>query len=201
MTKKSDPVYDVEATPIIEGAEKPPFGGKVEFETYFSDKVEEGAELVRYTCPACGDDIVQDADARLTVNLDAVPVCSATCQAKSNHEVEVKRELERLQLAYCEMDRIEHEHKQFYKDRAALLSRIEELAGVGYHFQDEEGVVYEIAPKKGQWVDFSPYEMHRTRRDTDVSGRGSLSLDRAEELGYEVARKRAKAKKEIAENE
>lgn len=159
-------------------------------------------EDAEYPCSFCEATVKQDADMDILTDLKGNAVCSHLCQtaandriqAEANYDLEIKDAI----AAYVELDRLEHAHKQFYKDRAAAFARIEALIGVGGHFSDDAGIVYEIAPKKGQWVDFTPYEMHRTRRDTDASGKGSMTLDRAEELGYEVERKKAKPKAKTA---
>lgn len=155
-----------------------------------------------FNCSFCDTLVKQDADMDIKVTLKGLPVCSNLCLETANAEIEAEAahtlEVNAAIKAYVELDRIEYAHKQFYKDRAAALARLETLIGVGSHFQDAAGTVYEIAPKKGQWVDFTPYEMHRTRRDTDASNKGSLALDRAEELGYEVERKKAKPKAKTA---
>jgi hypothetical protein len=152
-----------------------------------------------FTCSFCEAKVIQDAEDTIRLDLDANPVCSLLCEEASNkriidarnHALEVADAIK----AYVELDLVEHEHKAYYKERKAAFVRLQELIGVGGHFQDAAGTVYEVAAKTGQWVDFTPFEIHRTRRDTDASGKGSLTLDRAEELGYEVERKKAKPRK------
>jgi hypothetical protein len=158
--------------------------------SYMSDRIEESheAELVRYVCPACKDEIVQDAEDTLIVDLDANPVCSTDCQAKANHEVEVRRELEKVQEEYAELDALDETYKEWSKKRAAAHARIVELAGVGHHFEASTGVRYITDTRKGAWIDFTPYEMkHSKRFDTD---KHTFTVERQEELGYEVDRKR-----------
>ncbi len=65
------------------------------------------------------------------------------------------------------------------ESRAAVIAE----SGIGAFFQDDDGTVYHTADKKGQWVDFTPFEIQRTRREA----KGTLSLTAAKEAGYEVS--------------
>lgn len=152
---------------------------------------------VEYICYLCKAIVRQDAEEEISIDDRGNPVCSRTCRAGAISATDkTKAALTAIELAtreYVRLDLEEAEHRAFYKSRSAAAQRIVELVGVGGHFQDAAGTVYEVAPVKGKWVDFTPYEVARTRRGTEP--RGSLSLERAEELGYEVLRKRKASKK------
>jgi hypothetical protein len=68
------------------------------------------------------------------------------------------------------------------------LKRVtEQLAkevGIGGHFQDTEGTVYQVEETQGKFVHFDRFEIKRTRRVGEKAG--SLSLTKAKELGYTV---------------
>ncbi len=188
-------------SPCPNGCPIPAIPEGVTPERYYSDEVEEAreneAELVRYTCTGCGDEIIQDAEDTLIVDLDANPVCSTDCQAKANHAVEVRRELRAAEQKYADLDEQAERVKQWHKDHAAALARLVELAGVGHHFEADNGVRYIVDPRKGAWVDFTPFEMkHSKRFEADTH---TFTMIRQEELGYPVE-KRGK-KKETAKNE
>lgn len=165
---------------------------ELEFPSYMSDRVEEeyNRQKEHYTCPACDREINTPEGAEIFVNLDGVPVCSHSCQSLSNGPIIAKRHLREAERRYAELDLQEEAHKAYYRERAAALKTLIELAGVGHSFQGPTGIVYETAEKRGTWVDFTPYEMKHTKRPWDE--KGTLSLDRAEELGFQVERKRAK---------
>jgi hypothetical protein len=56
--------------------------------------------------------------------------------------------------------------------------------GLGGHFQDADGTVYQIEETNGKFVYFDRFEIKRTRRVGEKAG--SLSLTKAKELGYAV---------------
>ena len=56
--------------------------------------------------------------------------------------------------------------------------------GVGGHFQDTDGTVYQVEESTGKFVYFDRFEIKRTRRAGEKAG--SLSLTKAKELGYAV---------------
>lgn len=167
-------------------------------EVYMSDKIEDaGAERVEYTCDECKTLVTQDPEERLLIDLDGSPVCSHDCQAKANHRIEVRRELEKVQEEYAELDALDETYKEWSKKRAAALTRIVELGGIGYHFEASNGIRYLADPRKGVWTDFTPYEMkHSKRFDGD---KHTFTVERQEEHGYEVDKTRKK--KETKTNE
>lgn len=63
-----------------------------------------------------------------------------------------------------------------------LKTAVVQETGLGTYFQDEEGIVYHTASKSGTWVDFTPFEIQRTRRPGEA--KGTLSLKEAKEAGF-----------------
>jgi len=93
--------------------------------------------------------------------------------------------VEDLTEIYC---RLESEFHYLIKPQLDKLRdikhRLVAAAGIGHMFQGPDGVVYQIAEKRGQWVDFTPFEITRTRRPGE--SKGSLSLTAARDAGFEV---------------
>jgi hypothetical protein len=74
--------------------------------------------------------------------------------------------------------------KQMKELKPALQDLMAEI-GIGKHFQDSKtGAVYEITIPKGTYISFDPISYERTRLEGE--SKGSLSLKKAEELGYTV---------------
>lgn len=99
---------------------------------------------------------------------------------------DINNDAQRLKDAryrYAQYDQLYNEvAKPILDARRAALAEIAELAGVGETFQDDEGIVYRLCEKKGQWIDFTPYEIKRTQR---VYGESNvLARKTAEELGF-----------------
>lgn len=73
-------------------------------------------------------------------------------------------------------------------DVKELNSEIENLLttiGVGKSFQDpEDGVVFEVVVPTGTFVNFKKVDYERTKRTGEA--RGSLSMTRAKELGFQI---------------
>jgi len=74
--------------------------------------------------------------------------------------------------------------KPFFEQYRAAKEAVIEESGTNAFFQDDQGVVYHTTEKKGQWVDFFPFDIHRTRRGDEKQG--SLSLTMAREAGFVV---------------
>lgn len=68
-----------------------------------------------------------------------------------------------------------------YDDAVANLSRIMKI---GDHFQDDEGIVYQLTPQEWVKVKVKPVIVNRTRREGERTG--DLSMTSARDLGYEV---------------
>lgn len=80
--------------------------------------------------------------------------------------------------------------KQYLKERDELAKQIAERLGVGHHWQDEDGTVYQVGRWQGTFVAPKEYQVDRTRREGEKQG--GLSLTAARELGYIVEGKAAK---------
>lgn len=75
--------------------------------------------------------------------------------------------------------------KDEYKAKKKELHEVAEKIGVGGHFQDPETkLVYEIIVPTGTFISFDSIGYQRTK--TSDEKKGSLSMKRAEELGYTV---------------
>jgi poly-beta-hydroxyalkanoate depolymerase len=92
--------------------------------------------------------------------------------------------LTELHLKLIELDRKKAEVKKFYEDYANALEELTKEFGVGHHFQDDQGIVYQIVEQDGKWVTFDRLAVDRTKRPNE--DRGSLSVKKAKELGYSV---------------
>jgi len=88
------------------------------------------------------------------------------------------------QIAFVKLDKKKTECKKiFEKYKESIQSLVDEM-GVGGNFQDDDGTVYLIDECEGKFVYFDNFEVKRTRREDET--RGSLSIKKAKELGYEL---------------
>lgn len=85
---------------------------------------------------------------------------------------------------YAELDKRYAELRPFFDELKAAKAAVINECGTDEFFQDSDGIVYYTAEKKGQWIDFTPYEILRTRRPGEK--KGSLSLMVAKDAGFEV---------------
>lgn len=89
------------------------------------------------------------------------------------------------QKTYVELDKkYAADFKPFLDELKAARQAVIDEIGLGSFFQDTDGTVYHTSEKKGQWIDFTPHEIQRTRRAGEA--KGSLSLTAAREAGFEV---------------
>lgn len=88
------------------------------------------------------------------------------------------------QRRFVELDKKKAEYKDFLEQYKTAVNELVEEIGLGGHFQDAEGVVYQAAECDGKFVYFDKFEIKRTRRADERAG--SLSLKKAQELGYGV---------------
>lgn len=88
------------------------------------------------------------------------------------------------QAKYIELEKKKEQYKAYLEELKEVIEKLENEMGVGGHFQDSDGTVYQVAEHKGRFVHFDKYEIKRTRRQGERSG--SLSLTAAKDLGYEV---------------
>jgi hypothetical protein len=87
-----------------------------------------------------------------------------------------------LQKKYVELEKIKYEFKDRLEELKIVTQALAENMGIGGHFADEEGTVYQIEKAKGTYVYFQEFEVLRTRREGEK--KGTLSMFKAKELGY-----------------
>lgn len=92
--------------------------------------------------------------------------------------------LTNTQLRYIELEKKKEEYKKFIEELKETTELLAKEIGVGGHFQDLEGTVYQVEEVTGKFVYFDKLEVKRTRRNGEKAG--SLSLVKAKELGYTV---------------
>ena len=95
-----------------------------------------------------------------------------------------KRMLSKAQLKYIELEKKKQEYKLFLEEFKEATEALSKEMGLGGHFQDMEGTVYQVHDAEGRFVHFDKFEVKRTRRDGERAG--SLSLTKAKDLGYDV---------------
>lgn len=88
------------------------------------------------------------------------------------------------QLRFIELEKKKEEIKKFYEEFKQVTEQLAEEVGIGGHFKDSEGTVYQVVVPEGKFVPFDKVSYIRTRRSHEK--RGDLSLTKARELGYEV---------------
>lgn len=89
-----------------------------------------------------------------------------------------------LQKKFVKMDKEKDEHKKFFDEYYETVESLFDELGEGKAFQDEDGTVYLTEVPKGRFVDYKTKSIVRTRREGEK--KGSLSLKKAQELGFEV---------------
>lgn len=100
---------------------------------------------------------------------------------KDNTEVGM---LTDTQARYIELEKKKEAYKAYLEELKEVTEQLVSEIGIGGHFQDGEGTVYQVADAVGRFVHFDKHEVKRTRRNGERSG--SLSLTDAKNLGYEV---------------
>ena len=88
------------------------------------------------------------------------------------------------QKKYIELEKKKQEYKVFLEEFKEVTSQLHKEMGLGGHFQDAEGTVYQIFEAEGRFVHFDKFEVKRTRREGERAG--SLAITKAKELGYDV---------------
>lgn len=94
--------------------------------------------------------------------------------------------LSEAQRKFIELEKKKNEVKKYFEDLQVATEALAEEIGVGGHFQDEEGTVYQIVVPEGRFVKFEQIGYQRTRRAHLDEKKGDLSLSKARELGYTV---------------
>lgn len=87
---------------------------------------------------------------------------------------------------FLELERKKADIRQYFNELKEATEAVSKEIGVGGHFQDAEGVVYQIVIPPGRFVPFDQIGYVRTRRLSAEEKKGDLSLSAARELGYEV---------------
>lgn len=88
------------------------------------------------------------------------------------------------QKKFILLDKKKVEYKEFMEQFKMAVNDLVDEMGVGGHFQDAEGTVYQTADCEGKFTYFDKFEVKRTRREGERAG--SLSLKKAKDLGYGV---------------
>jgi len=86
------------------------------------------------------------------------------------------------QKRFVLLDKQKAAYKEFMKEYRDAVNTLKEEMGVGGHFQDAEGIVYQVDNCEGKFVYTDIYEVKRTKREGERAG--SLSIKKAQELGY-----------------
>ena len=92
--------------------------------------------------------------------------------------------LSSTQTKYIELEKKKEHYKLFLEELRETTEKLVTELGIGGHFQDAEGTVYQVEETQGKFVYFDRFEIKRTRRVGEKAG--SLSLTKAKELGYAV---------------
>ena len=86
---------------------------------------------------------------------------------------------------FLELEKKKEEAKKIYKELNDATEALAEEIGIGGSFQDNEGTVYQIVEPAGTFIEYHKVGYERTKRGEEK--RGSLSVKRAKELGYDVS--------------
>jgi hypothetical protein len=92
--------------------------------------------------------------------------------------------LSTTQAKFIELEKKKEHYKKFLEELKEVTEAVVREVGIGGHFQDGEGTVYQVEESTGKFVYFDRFEIKRTRRNGEKAG--SLSLTKAKELGYTI---------------
>jgi hypothetical protein len=92
--------------------------------------------------------------------------------------------LTQLHLKLVELDRKKTEVKRFFEEYKETVEALVKEYGAGHHFIDDQQIVYQLNELDGKWVTFERYGVDRTKRPGEE--RGTLSVKKAKELGYNI---------------
>lgn len=92
--------------------------------------------------------------------------------------------LSTTQTKFIELEKKKESYKLFLEELREATEAVVKEVGVGGHFQDTDGTVYQVEETTGKFVYFDRFEIKRTRRVGEKAG--SLSLTKAKELGYTI---------------
>lgn len=88
------------------------------------------------------------------------------------------------QNKFVKLDKKKTEYKAFLEEYKEAINELIKEIGVGGHFQDQEGIVYQTADCEGKFIHFDKFTVNRTKREGERAG--TLSLKKAAELGYDT---------------
>lgn len=89
-----------------------------------------------------------------------------------------------LHVKLINLDRKKEEVKKFFEEYQSTIKDLVQVYGLNHHFQDDFGIVYQLVELEGRYINFDRYGLERTKRPGE--DRGSLSVKRAKELGYNI---------------
>ena len=92
--------------------------------------------------------------------------------------------LSKAQLKYIELEKKKQEYKLFLEEFKEATEALSKEMGLGGHFQDMEGIVYQVFEGTGRFVHFDKFEVKRTKRTGERAG--TLSVTKAKDLGYDI---------------
>lgn len=86
---------------------------------------------------------------------------------------------------FIELERKKEEVKKYFEELSAATEAVVQEIGVDTFFQDPtDGTVYQMVVPEGRFVAFDKYSYIRTKREGET--RGSLSVKKAEEAGFDI---------------
>jgi hypothetical protein len=86
---------------------------------------------------------------------------------------------------FIELERKKEEVKKYFEELNNSIKEVVDEIGIGTFFQDPtDRTVYQIVEPEGRFVNYERYSYIRTKREGEV--RGSLSVKKAEEAGFEL---------------
>ena len=88
------------------------------------------------------------------------------------------------QKRFVALEKKKAEIKKYFEELQEATKAVVAEIGIGGHFQDDEGTCYLTVVPDGKFVYFEHVDYVRTKRPGEE--RGSLSVKKAQELGYNV---------------
>lgn len=88
------------------------------------------------------------------------------------------------QKKYIELEKKKDDYKQWKLELGEAIEEVKTEIGLLGHFQDDEGIVYQMVEPNGTFVAYHKLGINRTKRKDEK--KGSLSMKAAKELGYDV---------------
>lgn len=174
ITDKNEPMHVLELW-LDECVERFSLGGPLEHATISSSLFKDG--VLYYGkhngewAPYCNDTVFSDAAVHVSNFIDKILFEENTM-------------LTDTQKKYIELEKKKQEYKVFLEEFKEVTNQLHKEMGLGGHFQDAEGTVYQIFEAEGRFVHFDKFEVKRTRREGERAG--SLAITKAKELGYDV---------------